>query len=72
MPLHAYECRDCEASFEKLVMNGRPVEIQCTGCESTRVDRVMSIPAKPLAAAAATNCAGTGPPCGASYCGRNG
>lgn len=71
MPLHAYECESCKTSFEKLVRAVSRDAVSCPVCESTAVTRQLSMPAKPLqTTTAATNCAGTGPPCGATFCGR--
>ena len=71
MPLHAYECCECERPFERLVTGERDTaRTTCPKCQSTRVVRLLSVPAKPTKAKPAANCAGTGPPCGASYCGQ--
>lgn len=73
MPLHVYDCADCEASFEKLVAAGTApaTVIACPECESTHVTRsLFAMPAKPISSPAPTNCAGTGPPCGKTGCGR--
>lgn len=70
MPLIAYDCRECETNFEKLVpaMNSG-ISVQCPNCDSKRVDRQLAMPAKPISAPL-TNCAGDGPPCGKAQCGR--
>jgi putative FmdB family regulatory protein len=70
MPLYEYACKKCEHTFEALVFDGEAVE--CPECHSQRLDRLLSVPAKPNAAG--TNlpmtCNSSGPPCGAPWCKR--
>jgi len=63
MPLYEYECEKCEHTFEKLVSNSDAVA--CPKCQSERLRRLLSVPAKPLTqTAAVTQCNSSGPPCG--------
>jgi putative FmdB family regulatory protein len=45
MPLHDFACRACDTTFEELT---KPDELPpCPACGSTRVDRLLSVPARP-------------------------
>ena len=70
MPLYEYSCRKCDHTFEALVFNGE--EVECPECHTTRVERQLSLPAKPLAEGASLpmRCDPSGPPCGAPGCRR--
>ena len=69
MPLYEYTCQQCRHSFEALVFNGE--DVQCPECQTERVERQLSLPARPQSSATAlpTSC-GSGPPCGAPGCRR--
>lgn len=72
MPLYDFACDDCGTKFERLVR--RPAElpeVDCPKCGGTHVNRELSLPAAPIAAGQElpTAC-GSGPPCGAPWCGR--
>lgn len=45
MPLYAYRCEDCDKQFETLVRSGETPE--CPTCHSVRLDRQLSLIAKP-------------------------
>lgn len=63
MPLYEYECQKCEHTFEKLVSNSDTVA--CPKCQSDRLLRLLSVPAKPLTQSPSLpQCNSTGPPCG--------
>lgn len=66
MPLYEYQCQQCEHTFEKLVWNEDPIE--CPSCHSNRLERLLSLPAKPVASIASVpmTCQSSGPPCGPS------
>ena len=49
MPLYEYTCKKCEHSFEAFVFGGETVE--CPQCQSKRLQRNLSVPAKPQVAA---------------------
>ena len=70
MPLFEYACQECQHTFEELVFDNEAVF--CPTCQSGRLERLLSMPAKPLASHAAlpTRCEGSGPPCGAPWCQR--
>jgi putative FmdB family regulatory protein len=70
MPLYEYACAKCAHTFEALVFDGEAVE--CPECNSTRLERLLSVPAPPQSASTAglpMSC-GEGPPCGAPGCRR--
>jgi putative FmdB family regulatory protein len=69
MPLYDYTCRQCSHQFEALVFNGE--EVQCPECQGARVERQLSLPARPQSSETALpmGC-GNGPPCGAPGCRR--
>ena len=70
MPLYEYTCQECRHTFEALVFNGD--EVQCPECEASRVERLLSLPAKPghTPTALPMGCNSSGPPCGAPGCRR--
>lgn len=72
MPLYEFSCRKCEHSFEVVTTAKSCDEVRCPECAGAELDRLIGLPAKGRVAdtAAATNCRGNGPPCGASWCGR--
>ena len=71
MPLFEYECKKCEHTFEALVFNGEAVE--CPQCQATKVERLLSVPAKPPESSSPSmRCNPSGPPCGRGGCGRIG
>ncbi len=69
MPLYEYVCQECQHDFEALVFNSEAVT--CSKCESEKVERKLSVPARPKAESAPlpTACNSSGPPCGPA-CGR--
>jgi putative FmdB family regulatory protein len=71
MPLYEYSCRKCEHTFEALVFDGDQVE--CPQCHTPRVERLLSVPARPRTEAALPmRCDPSLPPCGAPGCRRMG
>jgi putative FmdB family regulatory protein len=70
MPLYEYACRTCEHTFEALVFDGE--EAECPECHGHRLERLLSVPAKPRAEAPSLpmSCNSDGPPCGAPWCKR--
>lgn len=70
MPLYEYTCRKCEHTFEELVFGEESVE--CPQCHTDKVERLLSVPARPQTADSALpmRCSGEGPPCGAPWCRR--
>jgi putative FmdB family regulatory protein len=70
MPLYEYSCSKCDHTFEALVFEGD--EVECPACRGRRVERLLSVPAKPRAETASLplRCDAAGPPCGAPGCRR--
>lgn len=68
MPLYEYECCSCQSQFELLIRGDEaPV---CPECGATRVERLLSVTARPAQAGAADSfpvC--NGPPAGGGSCG---
>lgn len=63
MPLYEYICQDCQHPFEALVFNGD--EPECPTCHGRKLERQLSLPARPPEAASLpTACQSSGPPCG--------
>jgi putative FmdB family regulatory protein len=64
MPIYAYACADCAHEFETLVRSNESPA--CPECGSERLDRQISLIAKPASGDAAPACAAMegGEPCG--------
>jgi putative FmdB family regulatory protein len=66
MPLYEYECRTCRHTFEELVFGDET--IACPSCKATRVERLLSAPARPHVKGGGDRlpmaCRSDGPPCG--------
>ena len=73
MPMYEYACQECNHAFEALVLNGDEPD-ECPECHGARLERLLSVPAKPRAAAPSLpmSCNSSGPPCGAPWCRRTG
>ena len=68
MPIYNYACRKCEHEFEMFVQSGDDVE--CPECKSVDLERLLSLPARPVQAAGlGCNADPSVPPCG-PMCGR--
>jgi putative FmdB family regulatory protein len=63
MPLYDYACRDCEHTFEELVFDDEQA-VECPECHGGKVERQLSLPAKPLP----MTCDPKLPPCGPGCC----
>jgi putative FmdB family regulatory protein len=46
MPIYEYRCRECDSSFEELVLSTCDV-VACPQCESNEVDKQLSIFSSP-------------------------
>ena len=68
MPIYDYACADCGAGFEQLVRSD--TEVTCPRCESARVERRLSLTARPASAGQGGPDLGRlGPPPGGGCCG---
>ncbi|MCI0640203.1 MAG: zinc ribbon domain-containing protein [Gemmataceae bacterium] len=73
MPLFEYKCKKCAHSFEALVYGDE--EAECPECKSQKLERLLSMPAKPQSSFAdfPSACGDPSlPPCGAPGCRRTG
>ena len=68
MPLYEYACPKCDHAFETLVFNGDVVE--CPRCHNKKVERQLSVPARPQTGAALPvgGCDPGLPPCSPGCC----
>jgi putative FmdB family regulatory protein len=64
MPLFDFACSECEHTFELLVNSGETPE--CPKCRSKRLEKMLSLPARPPESRGATRCMAdpSFPPCG--------
>jgi len=71
MPIYEYICLGCESGFELLVRG--ETRIACPKCQSSKVERTMSLPARPGGASSTPDFSSIGPPkgggCGGGGCG---
>jgi putative FmdB family regulatory protein len=68
MPLYEYTCKKCENEFEALVYSEAEV-VECPKCDSEKVEKKMSVPARPVKSLPiGSGCGTEGPPCGPSCC----
>ena len=42
MPIYEYKCKKCETCFEKLVFAGDKEPVECPGCGTRQVEKLMS------------------------------
>ena len=68
MPIYEYSCRRCQHGFEKIVLSATD-KVSCPKCESTAVEKQLSIFSSPglrteQAASSAGGCACTPQTCG--------
>jgi putative FmdB family regulatory protein len=50
MPIYEYACRGCDHTFEALVQSADEA-VECPACHGEKLERLMSVPARPPAAA---------------------
>ncbi len=73
MPIYEYHCPDCHADFE-LFIRGETT-VACPSCESRKIERRMSLPARPAGGTSFADYTNLGPPksggggCGGGGCG---
>ncbi|HEU4647990.1 MAG TPA: zinc ribbon domain-containing protein [Gemmatimonadales bacterium] len=66
MPIYDFRCRSCGTEFEKLVRGDTAVA--CPKCEATKVERLMSLPARPASSGGSPDFSRLGPPAGGGGC----
>lgn len=71
MPIYEYACTQCGHGFETLVRGD--TRVVCPACDSTRVERRMSVTARPTGGGGSPDLSRLGPPggggCGGGGCG---
>jgi putative FmdB family regulatory protein len=68
MPIYNYRCSACGTVFERLVRSDTTVA--CPGCHGQRLERLMSLTARPAGAGGApADYSRLGPPAGGGCCG---
>jgi putative FmdB family regulatory protein len=61
--MYEYACQECQHTFETLVFSGD--EVECPECHSRRLERQLSVPARPTTASLPMGgCDPSLPPCG--------
>lgn len=71
MPLYEFICQDCQAKTEQLVLGNE--QVVCPECNSSRLARQFSLPAKPTTHPVGGGGGGVGcdpslPPCNPACC----
>jgi putative FmdB family regulatory protein len=67
MPLYEYVCSDCDTQSELLVMGREKPE--CPSCHSAKMERLFSLPARPvMAPTSGGGCDTSLPPCNPHCC----
>jgi putative FmdB family regulatory protein len=46
VPIYEFVCRKCKHTFETLVQDGE--ETECPHCQATQLERLLSLPARPV------------------------
>lgn len=67
MPIYTYRCTACDAEFDQLVRS--ETKVACPGCRGRKLERLMSLPARPVGAAKPADYSRLGPPAGGGCCG---
>jgi putative FmdB family regulatory protein len=62
MPMYEYACQECDHAFEMLVFDGD--EVECPQCHSRKIERQLSLPARPTSSLPMGGCDPSLPPCG--------
>lgn len=67
MPIFNYRCAGCGTEFERLVRSG--TQVTCPDCGGRKLDRLMSLTARPASAGKPADFSRLGPPPGGGCCG---
>ena len=67
MPIYTYRCSACDAEFERLVRGD--TSVACPECKSRKLERLMSLTARPVTAGKPTDFSRLGPPASGGCCG---
>jgi len=67
MPIYAYRCDSCDTRFERLVRG--ETTVTCPECSGRKLERLMSLPARPGSAGKPADFSRLGPPASGGCCG---
>jgi putative FmdB family regulatory protein len=67
MPIYTYRCSSCDTTFERLVRGDATVA--CPECQSGKLERLMSLTARPASAGKPADYSRLGPPPSGGCCG---
>ena len=67
MPIYTYHCEACDAEFEQLVRSD--TKVACPSCKGRKLERLMSLTARPASAGKPADFSRLGPPPGGGCCG---
>lgn len=67
MPIYNYRCTACGTEFERLVRS--ETRVSCPECNGRRLERLMSLTARPAGAGKPADYSRLGPPPGGGCCG---
>ncbi|MGH7498409.1 MAG: FmdB family zinc ribbon protein [Gemmatimonadales bacterium] len=67
MPIYAYRCAACDTEFERLVRGNATVA--CPECSGRKLERLMTLPARPASAGKPADFSRLGPPASGGCCG---
>ena len=67
MPIYTYRCSACGTEFERLVRSD--TRVSCPGCSGRKLERLMSLTARPAGSTAPADYSRLGPPAGGGCCG---
>jgi putative FmdB family regulatory protein len=67
MPIYNYRCTACGTEFERLVRS--ETRVSCPKCNGRRLERLMSLTARPAGAGKPADFSQLGPPPGGGCCG---
>lgn len=70
MPIYEYHCPKCSRDFQLFVRGD--TEIACPGCANRKVERLMSLPARPAGGSGGVDFSSFTPPKGGGGCGSGG
>jgi putative FmdB family regulatory protein len=67
MPIYTYRCNACHAQFDQLVRG--ETRVACPHCQGRKLERLMSLTARPATGGKQTDLSRLGPPAGGGCCG---
>lgn len=67
MPIYTYRCAACDAEFEQLVRSD--TKVACPECHGRKLERLMSLTARPASTGKPADFSRLGPPAGGGCCG---